>query len=254
MPLPRALLFDLDDTLAESFELPTPEIIERVMRMLDQVPVAIITGRDFPWMERSFLPALTLAPHVDRFFLFPEGAAQCLQWNGTTWKDWYAKSITPEERERIRKAVETSVRETNVLDGLAISGAQFVQKRAMVAFAALGVEVPGNLKYSWDPDNARRRALRDAIAAKLPEFDVLMGGATSIDVTEKGINKSYGVRWLSEHLRIPASEMLYIGDALFPGGNDEVVKQTGIQTQATKGPSETAVIIDSLLAQYQAAK
>jgi hypothetical protein len=42
--------------------------------------------------------------------------------------------------------------------------------------------------------------------------------------------------------------MLYIGDALFPGGNDEVVKETGIETRQTSGPEETARIIRELLA------
>ena len=251
MPLPRALLFDLDDTLAESFELPSAEMIQRVMRMLDHVPVAIVTGRDFPWMEKSFLPALTSAPHVDRFFLFPEGAAQCLQWNGTAWKEHYAYAITPEERKHIQQAIDESVKETRVLEGFSLAGEQYVQKRAMVAFAALGINVTRDLKYSWDPENKRREALRHAIAEKLPQFDVLMGGATSIDVTEKGINKAFGVRWLSEHLHIPTKEMLYVGDALFPGGNDEVVKQTGIVTQTTSGPKETATIIDELLKKYE---
>jgi hypothetical protein len=81
----------------------------------------------------------------------------------------------------------------------------------------------------------------------LPEFDVKTGGSTSIDVTRPGINKAYGVRKISEHLGIPIGEMLYIGDALFPGGNDAVVKETGIPTQQTSGPDETAEMIRALL-------
>ncbi len=42
--------------------------------------------------------------------------------------------------------------------------------------------------------------------------------------------------------------MLYVGDALFPGGNDEVVKESGIRTQAVADPSATTRFIESLLA------
>ncbi len=75
-------------------------------------------------------------------------------------------------------------------------------------------------------------------------------GSTSIDVTRRGLTKAYGVRKLSEHLDIPISNMLYIGDALFPGGNDEVVKETSIETRATSSPEETARIIEEVLLQF----
>lgn len=248
MQCPKASLFDLDDTLVESFESPTPEIIDALARLLDLMPVAIITGRDFPWMERDFLPTLTHAQHVERFFILPEGAAQCLQWDGASWKEQYGQAITDDERARIKQAIQESVEETKILEGMPVFGNQYVDKKAMVAFAALGREVPRDLKYSWDPGNSRRAALRDAIAIKLPEYDVLMGGATSTDVTKKGVNKSYGVRWLSEHLHIATRDMLYVGDALYPGGNDHVVIETGVQTRSTNGPRETIAIIDELFA------
>ena len=74
-----------------------------------------------------------------------------------------------------------------------------------------------------------------------------MGGMTTVDITHKGINKAYGVRWLSEKLGIPAGEMLYVGDALFEGGNDIVVIPTGIQTRSVSGPPETLAVIEELL-------
>lgn len=248
MQCPKAALFDLDDTLVETFEAPSPEMLQGILRMLDLMPLAIITGRDFPWMESDFLPQMVHSRNIGRFFVFPEGAAQCRWWDGREWKELYGWALTDDERTRIKKAIAECVEETGVLKGLPVFGEQYVDKKAMIAFAALGLEVPRDLKYSWDPGNVRRAKLRDAIAVKLPEYDVLMGGATSTDVTKKGVNKSHGVRWLSEHLHIPPQEMLYVGDALYPGGNDYVVIETGIQTRSTSGPKETLGIIEELLA------
>ena len=47
-----------------------------------------------------------------------------------------------------------------------------------------------------------------------------MGGATSIDVTKPGIDKAYGIRKLRDVLGISLKEMIFVGDALFAGGND----------------------------------
>jgi hypothetical protein len=42
-------------------------------------------------------------------------------------------------------------------------------------------------------------------------------------------------------------EIMYVGDALFPGGNDAVILSTGVKTVATSGPIETLTIIDDII-------
>jgi hydroxymethylpyrimidine pyrophosphatase-like HAD family hydrolase len=88
--------------------------------------------------------------------------------------------------------------------------------------------------------------MRDSLQKRIPEFEILIGGKTSIDVTKKGVNKAYGVTWFANILSIPPQDMLYVGDALYPGGNDEVVIQTGVQTIQVESVEETGVIIDKL--------
>src|SRR5581483_5524204 len=128
------------------------------------------------------------------------------------------------------KAITEAAAETKALEGLPVFGRQFIEKTGQTAFAALGLDVPRDLKYSWDPGNVRRAKLREAIAQKLPEFEVLFGGATSIDVTKQGVDKTFGIYWLSKHLGIPTTDMFYVGDALGESGNDHVVLTTGVQT------------------------
>ena len=52
----------------------------------------------------------------------------------------------------------------------------------------------------------------------LPDLAVNLGGLTSIDITKPGVDKPYGIHKLESILNIPIAQMLYIGDALFPGG------------------------------------
>jgi hypothetical protein len=42
--------------------------------------------------------------------------------------------------------------------------------------------------------------------------------------------------------------MVYIGDALFPGGNDYPAEEAGVVSIPVKGPDDTNVVISTILA------
>ncbi len=92
--------------------------------------------------------------------------------------------------------------------------------------------------------------LQAALIARLPGFSVRVNATSSIDITREGVTKAYGVEQFSDIIRTPISELLYVGDALFPGGNDEVVKESGVATQQVANPYETAQLIEKLLGTY----
>jgi hypothetical protein len=82
----------------------------------------------------------------------------------------------------------------------------------------------------------------------IPEFSVRLGGATSIDVTKPGIDKGYGIRKLRDVLGVAITEMVFIGDALFPGGNDYPAKEAGALSIQVRDPKETKVVIEAIIA------
>ena len=75
-----------------------------------------------------------------------------------------------------------------------------------------------------------------------------LGGATSIDVTKQGIDKAYGIRKLRDVLGLPIEEMLFIGDAIFPGGNDYPAEEAGVYSIEVKDPHETKRVIEAIAA------
>jgi hypothetical protein len=103
-------------------------------------------------------------------------------------------------------------------------------------------------KSKWDPDYARRKKIKALLDRQLPEFSVRMGGATSIDVTKPGIDKAYGVRKLRDILGIPLNEMIVVGDAMFPGGNDYPAEQAGVIAIPVRGPEDTKRVIQAIIA------
>jgi HAD superfamily hydrolase (TIGR01484 family) len=242
----KAVLFDLDDTLAESFQPPTPEMVGLLAALLEKMPVAILTAAGWPRIEEQFLEPLAHSAHISRFFIFPNSSAQCYLCEDGDWKEQYNLNLSVDERNRIKKAIEDATKEIDIRDPN--YEPMVIDREAQIAYAAVGLDAPLEVKKAWDPDQRKRKRLQEKLEKLVPDVEVRIGGMTTIDITKKGIDKAYGVRWLSKHLNIPASEMLFIGDALYPGGNDEVVIPTGIQTRVTANPAETEKIIEGLLA------
>jgi hydroxymethylpyrimidine pyrophosphatase-like HAD family hydrolase len=134
-----------------------------------------------------------------------------------------------------------------------IYGEVLEDRGSQISFSPLGqkvVDVLGQegikLKEEWGKTPWRPR-IAEAVAKRLPEFNVKMGGLSTIDVTKQGIDKAYGLRQIEEHLKIPIANMLFIGDAIFPGGNDYAATTTGVEYVKVSGPEETKKVIEEIV-------
>jgi hypothetical protein len=211
------------------------------------MPVAISSAASFERIEKQFLPELTTSAKLSNFYIFPDSSAQCLVYRDSDWYEEYRFELTREEHVIITQAIEEAVVETEILGTDRKYEPLVIDRTVEIAFAALGFNATEEDKNNWDPDQAKRKKLRDALMQRIPQFEILIGGKTTIDITRKGINKAYGVQWLATRLSVSPADMLYVGDALYEGGNDAVVIPTGIRTHQVSGPDETAKVIDELL-------
>lgn len=57
--------------------------------------------------------------------------------------------------------------------------------------------------------------------------------------------------FLSRHLSLPLADMLYVGNALLPGANDEVLRDIGIRTKSVADPRATERLLEDLLAHVE---
>src|SRR3989338_5879044 len=57
-PPPKLIAFDLDGTLTESKSKMSEQMGELVAKLLQKMPVAIMSGADFTQFEKQFLPVL----------------------------------------------------------------------------------------------------------------------------------------------------------------------------------------------------
>lgn len=239
---PRAIIFDLDDTLAESFQKPDARVMEKLYRLADSTPVAIMSGATFTRLERDVMNHMPEHLRIP-FYVFSDNGSRADEWIDGHWIKKYGMPLGDDEREFLRATITEAVEDLDLSEG----DFRIVDRGTSVSFVALAHEASKAEKEAWDPEFVKRPKLAQLLREKAPAYDVLIAGRTTIDIVRKGISKAYGVEWLSNELNIPASEMLFIGDAFYEGGNDASVIPTGIKTYATSGPDETEKLIDKLL-------
>jgi hypothetical protein len=127
-------------------------------------------------------------------------------------------------------------------------GETIEDRGSQITFSALGQQAPIEEKKKWDADFTKRKKMKVLLDKLIPEFSVRLGGTTSVDVTKPGIDKAYGIRKLRDTLGITIDEMIFIGDALFPGGNDYPAKEAGVVSIQVRDPNESKRVIEAIIA------
>jgi len=244
------IVFDLDGTLAESKSAIDAEMATLLGALLGVARVAVISGGAFPQFQKQLIANLPPGGDLAKLSLLPTNGTRFYQYEGGTGNLLYAEDFTPDQKQRIITALNAAI-DTSGFRSLQTWGEQIEDRDSQITYSALGQQAPLEAKKSWDPDFAKRKIIKSILDPMLPDFAVSLGGATSIDVTLPGIDKAYGIRKLRDILGIPIAEMIYVGDALFPGGNDYPVRSTGAVCIQVRDPDETKRVIEAITACLQ---
>jgi len=242
----KLIIFDLDGTLAESKSALDAEMAARLRDLLRVVKVAVISGGDWPQFEKQLLSHLPHDGSLVNLSLLPTCGTKFFQYTGE-WKKLYSEDFTADQKQKIISSLNKAV-------GVAgfkvekVWGEVIEDRGSQITFSALGQQAPLEEKDKWDPDYTKRKKIKATLDTFIPEFSVRMGGATSIDVTKPGIDKAYGIRKLRDLLGISIKEMIYVGDALYMGGNDYPAETAGVDCIPVKDPNETKRVIQTIIA------
>ena len=240
------IVFDLDGTLAESKSAIDAEMATLLAGLLKAVKVAVISGGDWSQFQAQIIAHLPPAADWRRLSLLPTNGTRFFEY-ATSWTQRYAEDLSAAQKDEIVAALKAAVSAS----GFAADktwGDVIEDRESQITYSALGQRAPLDAKKAWDPDFAKRKQIKARLDPALPGFSVRLGGATSIDVTLPGIDKAYGIRKLRDILGIPVANMVYVGDALFPGGNDAPVRETGAVCIQVRDPHETKRVIETLIA------
>ena len=245
----NVIAFDLDDTLAATKSPITDRMAELLGELLKKYQVCVISGGRFEQFEKQVIHNVHVEHHyLTNFHMMPTCGTRYYRFDDIAhkWKMIYAEDIPPAERERIINALTEAAEKTGYLEKE--PHGEIVEDRiSQITFSACGQEAPPDVKYAWDPDMKKRLQIREIAVEELSDYEVRIGGTTSIDVTRPGTDKAYGMEKLMHELEISKENILFVGDKLEEGGNDYPVKSMGIDTIAVDGWEDTALVIETLI-------
>ena len=256
----KLIVFDLDGTLAESKAPIDAEMATLLSALLGFAKVAVISGGNWPQFQKQVLSHLPHDGHLRNLSLLPTCGTKFYRYTADVaeppgkivtsdgdWEKIYSEDFTATEREKIIGSLNKSIAAAGCKVAK-VWGEVIEDRGSQITFSALGQQAPLDEKKAWDPDFAKRKKIKAILDKLIPEFSVRLGGATSVDVTKPGIDKAYGIRKLRDTLGIAIRDMVYVGDALFPGGNDYPAEEAGAASIPVRDPHETKRVIEAIVA------
>jgi HAD superfamily hydrolase (TIGR01484 family) len=240
--MPKHIFFDLDNTLTRSRSHIAPEHAVILRRLSDVADVIVVTGGQRTQIAKQLEPEM-----VGRYFTLAQNGNEAELKDGTElWK----RRPTDEQKGAIVSLVEKMKAHL----GLEVKDEQdLIEDRGCsIAYSTIGHHEDVAKKEQHDPDHSKRLGLIERFKEEVHALrhthgiEVRTGGTTCLDFFHAGKHKGHNVGEFIAAMGWTADDCLYLGDALFPGGNDETVVGV-IPTRAVKDYHETYTILEELL-------
>src|SRR4051812_44090456 len=108
----RAVVFDLDDTLAPSKSRMDPAMSTALAQLVDRVDVCIISGGRFEQFESQALAGFTAGGDaMRRLHLMPTCGTRYYRWEGRGWELQYAEDLSDDEKSRTISVLEEGAKQ-----------------------------------------------------------------------------------------------------------------------------------------------
>ncbi len=247
----QVVSFDLDGTITESRQPIEGGMVNLLSKLSKRILVVIISGSSF----KNLLTQLELLLNIEdkgifkNILLMPTNGSTTYSYNESSdqWELSDSTFMPDELKDKIIGVLESVISMEEFEIPIQSVGPKIEDRGTQIGFAALGMDAPIDEKKLWDPNQIKRKKIIEFIAPRLPEANVFIGGTTTIDILPKGITKGIMLEKMLENRGLKKQDLLFIGDALYEGGNDYEVKREGFETILISGPIETASIIEGFL-------
>lgn len=239
--MPRHFFFDLDKTLTKSrspmSHLHVP-IFERLCRERD---VVVVTGGNMKSVKEQLPPSAE-----GLYYVLAQSGNHGVDKDGTEL--WFEK-LTDEQKGAILEFVEKL--KVYFAEPFKDESDLIEDRGAQIGYSVLGYHEDPEKKYAFDPGDKKRVAALKAHPAEVKALEAIgvetvPGGTTTINFYPLGKHKGYNIGRFLELTKWDKGDCVYVGDALFPGGNDETVIGV-IPTHAVTSPDETFEFVEEML-------
>ncbi len=236
----RIFIFDVDNTIADSYG-PVHKNNAKIICNLLKVGKIVIFATD---RSRNLIEekVLALLPCDKKYFsqihLLPAGGAAMYSWKEKDWVEIFAERMDSAQENTIVKMYKKAL--TTVDKNLLDTEPSILNKNSlMLSCSALLPTASKQERLHWDPDQSKRKKIIQLIQNKLRGFDIGIGGSATINITMPQVNKAYGVEKLFKILDLSKRDSIFVGDAIYPGGNDYCMLETNIDTIPVENPDDT---------------
>lgn len=239
--MPKHFFFDLDKTLTTSRSEMDPTHQEIFARLCDRADVIVVTGGSVEQIRDQVTPRFDGA-----YFALAASGNHALDKNqNLLWREVIDDAQTSAVHhciEVLKKHFNEPVKDENDL----------VEHRgAQISYSVVGFHESVERKYAFDPDDSRRAAALRAHPEEVERLtqagiEVTPAGTTTYNFILAGKHKGFNVQRLLDREEWKKEDCIYVGDALFPGGNDETVIGV-IPTHAVTSPDDTFAYLSSVL-------
>jgi phosphomannomutase len=225
----RHLFFDMENTLTPA-RSPLPPSMQEALEELIAAgrDVVVVSGAEAKQIRFQIgsLPVICLAQNGNHAF------------DAETGQDMWREELSPDEKAEILAHIASLPRTWPVKDEN-----DLVEDRgSQISYSLLGLHEEHGKKAAFDPNGEKRRALLATHPLKSETVEVKIGGTTTLDYFKRGHHKGHNVDRLIREKEWDKNLCIYIGDALFEGGNDEAVVGV-IETHQVANLDETRAFI-----------
>ena len=240
----KHIFFDLDNTLTPSKSLILPEHVPTLKKLCQRADVVVVSGHPEKDIRKHLTPALEGLYHI----LGQNGNRAETRDGRVLWN----RSLSKKQKDAVLSFIAKARKHLNIT---VRDESDIVEDRdSQIAFSLIGHHEEHAKKEAFDPGGKKRSKLlkdfaEDVGALERANVEVRIGGTTNLDFFEFGKNKGYNVPAFIEKMGWNKNECIYVGDALFPSGNDETVIGK-IPTHAVANYRETYPYIEKLLASF----
>ena len=242
----KMFVFDLDGTLADSKSAINKNTALMLKILLDSFHVCIITGGNEEQIMTQVISNLPEESNLSNLHLMPTCGSKYKRFVGGAWVYTYQHILPLTLRKNVITRIEEEARSLGIWESK-IYGEIIEDRESQITFSALGQKAPLPLKEIWDITGEKRKILAGRLSPLFEDLDFRIGGSTSIDITKKNMDKSFGVLELMRINKLNKEELIFFGDRLEPGGNDYPVLSTGIKAVKVGSPEETFAIVNNIL-------
>ena len=249
LPNKKIIAFDVDGTLTASKTPITDSMAGLIKELIRHKKVIAIAGGSMHQLETQFLPPFLgdkeMLPFIKNFTLLPTSGSQRYEYDesGGEWKMADKVPLDPDVKERAIKLLREVIEDPEFGIPPDPVGNIIEDRDTQITFTPNGQQAPLEIKMRFDPDRRKREKIKAFIEPHLPETTILINGTSSIDILPKGFNKAVGLARYLSHSGFKKEDVIFVGDGIFPGGNDYSVFEAGFDTIPVKSPLDTEEII-----------